>query len=505
MSLFAKTLLVVVALFVLIAATVSMLSARLLYRSLTEEYRNTGVAIVRSLVDAGTETLLNRDLATVQAAVDQFDEVDGVAYVFLTDADGDIVSHTFVPQVPSGIRALVGQTHGRKVSDEIRSVHLDLENIGQVMDVYAPILGGIAGFAHVGMDLEFIRAQIRRAVGQQQLLFTGIFLLATVLAFFLTRRVARPVSQLAHYTRHLSEQDFSSDVEIPEEIQALAARSRDEMGQLAGAFVDMEHTLHRYLEDLQATTAAKERIESELGIAHDIQMSLVPRTFPPFPERREFELHASLVPAREVGGDFYDFFFVDDRRLCIAIGDVSDKGVPASLFMALTRTLLRAIGREPGMGPAEIMSRLNEEIAAENEKCMFVTAFCAFLHIETGAFEYCNAGHNPPFVVRPAGPEELPGTRGVALGVAAGIPYTSAAIRLGPGDAVFLYTDGITEAMDPERTQFGAVRLAAILAENPGRGCRELIGCVAEGVGTFRRDAGQSDDMTMLALRYRGG
>lgn len=504
MKLLTKSLLLIAILFVVLATAVSMLSARVLYTSLTAEYQSKGIAIVQGVVDAGTETLLNRDLATVQAAVDEFASISGVAYVFVTDRNNEIISHTFVPAVPVQVNTLIQRAATGPVSGKPETTRLQVDGFDEVLHIHAPMLAGAAGFSHVGMDLGFINAQIRKTIIQQQLLIAIIFLFVSIAAFIITRRIARPITLLADYTRKLSEQDFSAELRVPDEIQSLPSRSRDEIGQLAQAHLDMEHLLQKYLADLQRTTAAKNRIESELNIAHDIQMSLVPRTFPPFPQQAEFELHASLVPAREVGGDFYDFFFVNDQRLCIAVADVSDKGVPASLFMALTRTLLRAIGREAGTNPAAIMTRLNREISEDNDSCMFVTAFCAFLDTRTGELEYCNAGHNLPGIVQNNQLSALPGTAGIALGLVEDLNYQSAAIKLVEGDLLFLYTDGITEAMDVAGEQFGWDRLADILATSEQSSCARVVDQVVEAVHEFADGAPQSDDMTLLALRYQG-
>lgn len=504
MKLFTKTLLLFLALFAVIAIAVSALSARVLYGNLTGEYRNTGIAIAQGLVDAGTETVLNADLATVQAAVDQFAEIKGVAYVFVSNDQDEIISHTFVPAVPAQIPSLVTGASDRGLRGDTESTTVTVDGFGDVLHVTAPMLAGTAGYAHVGMDLGFIHDQIRSAIVQQQLVFAVIFLLALLAAFIFMRRISQPIAALANYTRELADSDFSHELDIPHSAQPATPGAGDEVGQLARAFSEMADRLRQHIEDLKRTTAAKERIESELGIARDIQMGLVPHTFPPYPHRQEFDLHGCLVPAREVGGDFYDFFFIDEERLCVAIADVSDKGVPASLFMALTRTLLRAIARDPGMDPAAIMQRMNREISRDNDSCMFVTAFCAFVHIHSGDVTYCNAGHNPPLLAGPQGIEPVPARGGVALGMTPTARFELGEFRMAPGDLLMMYTDGITEAMDPQNRPFGTRRLAAALDAARAETCAELLERVLAEVHEFASGAPQSDDITMLALRYAG-
>ena len=247
----------------------------------------------------------------------------------------------------------------------------------------------------------------------------------------------------------------------------------------------------------------KERMEEALKLAHDIQMSMLPKIFPPFPERHEFDIFATIAPAKEVGGDFYDFFFIDDDHLCFAIGDVSGKGVPASLFMAVTKTLFKATAGNGGT-PGEILARLNAEICRDNESCMFVTLFCAILNIRTGQVDYSNGGHNLPYYLHHSGVSPLENFGGRALGLVEQSPYASGRMVLGPGEALLLYTDGVTEAMDPSETLYSDQRLAQFLASNRGSSPRQIIGDLVNDVRQFAGGAPQSDDITVLALLYFG-
>jgi phosphoserine phosphatase RsbU/P len=265
----------------------------------------------------------------------------------------------------------------------------------------------------------------------------------------------------------------------------------------------MTRRLNDSIEHLKETTAAKERIESELKIAHEIQMSMVPKIFPPFPERSEFDIFATLVPAKEVGGDFYDFFFIDDDHLCFAVGDVSGKGVPASLFMAVTKTLFRATAGNGGT-PGEILARLNMEICRDNESCMFVTFFCGILNIRTGEVDYSNGGHNLPYFLYRDGARLLENFGGRALGLVEEGSYASGRLVLGPGEALLLYTDGVTEAMDPNDTLYSDQRLAQFLGMNRGSAPRQIIGDLIDDVRHFAGKAPQSDDITALALHFLG-
>ena len=259
-------------------------------------------------------------------------------------------------------------------------------------------------------------------------------------------------------TRRIAGGDFT---------QRIAISAKNEIGTLAASFNEMTRRLNESIEHLKETTAAKERIESELQIAHEIQMSMVPKIFPPFPDRSEFDIFAALVPAKEVGGDLYDFFFIDDDHLCFAVGDVSGKGVPASLFMAVTKTLFRATAGNGGT-PGEILARLNTEICRDNESCMFVTFFCGILNIRTGQVDYSNGGHNLPYYLRRDGVSPLENFGGISLGLVEQSPYASGRMVLRPGEALLLYTDGVTEAMDLSKTLYSDERLEQFLGTNRG-------------------------------------
>jgi serine phosphatase RsbU (regulator of sigma subunit) len=247
----------------------------------------------------------------------------------------------------------------------------------------------------------------------------------------------------------------------------------------------------------------KERMEEALKLAHDIQMSMLPKIFPPFPEHHEFDIFATIAPAKEVGGDLYDFFFVDDNHLCFAVGDVSGKGVPASLFMAVTKTLFKATAGNGGT-PDEILARLNKEICRDNESCMFVTLFCGILDIRTGQVDYSNGGHNLPYYLRPDGVSPLENAGGRALGLVERSPYSGGRMILGPGEALLLYTDGVTEAMDPSETLYSDQRLERFLDHNRGASPRQIISDLVSDVRQFAGEAPQSDDITALALLYSG-
>jgi len=267
---------------------------------------------------------------------------------------------------------------------------------------------------------------------------------------------------------------------------------------------EMRIALKEYIADIAETSRAQERIESELKIASAIQMNFLPKRFPPFPDQTAFDLYAALAPAREVGGDLYDFFMLDPNHLFFSVGDVSDKGVPAALFMAVTKTLMKGIA-EQGSTPADVLDRVNAELCQNNETVMFVTLVCGILDVATGDLVYSNAGHNPPALLR-AGkrPEFLPLPPGLVLGVAEEAAFETRSIRLAPGDRLLLYTDGVTEAMDANQQLFSDERLLRettwMAVETP----RQMVERLMAAVHAYAGGTAQSDDITVLALQYKG-
>lgn len=325
-------------------------------------------------------------------------------------------------------------------------------------------------------------------------LFLGLagILLLSLVVVLIANSITRPLRAMAAAAAVMGRGDL--DVLLPR------VSSGDEVGVLTASFESMKTSLKAYIAELTRTTASKERIESELNIAHDIQMSILRRFFPPFPDRKEFDIYALIEPAKEVGGDFYDFFFIDDVHFCFVIADVSGKGIPASLFMAITKTLIKATATT-GIRPDQILSSVNNELSEENEACMFVTIFCGILNTETGEVLYANGGHNPPVVLRRSdGARFLDVSSGMVIGVRKDFPYTSERILLRPGDALFMYTDGVTEATNGRLELFSEERLVRQLEKRGGQPAQQVIGGIMEEIVFFAEDIPQSDDIAMMMI-----
>ena len=273
-------------------------------------------------------------------------------------------------------------------------------------------------------------------------------------------------------------------------------------------FVDFEITLNKTIEELQSIKEglrAREElsaIQYELSIASRIQQSILPRVFPPFPGRTDFEIFAQMTPAREVGGDFYDFFLIDKDRLGFVIGDVSGKGVPAAIFMAVCRTLLKATALQGGSA-GECVKYVNDVLTRQSDSAMFVTIFYGILHTSTGEVEFCIAGHNPPCVVSASGDvRSLAEPAGMIAGAFENAVFETGRHRLSPGDSIFLYTDGVTESQDAKGEFFSDQRLRGVLERTPGAGTEEIVANVVSEVRIFSTGNLPSDDITALALKY---
>ena len=382
--------------------------------------------------------------------------------------------------------------NGEKGMCEVRNTSLD-ENINSYI-FYTPL-----PMAEWSLAIVIRKNDVFRELNATNrvvilLLIAGLLLLF-VFCMFIVRRLTLPLSRFAQSAREIAMGNFSAP--LPD------IGSTGEMGELYSSFHFMQEQLARHIEELQETTSAKERIESELRIARDIQMGMVPKIFPPFPDREDVDLYASLTPAKEVGGDFYDFF-IDQGRLFFAIGDVSGKGIPASLFMAVTRSLFRSVAASYG-DPKKIVESMNASMAETNESNMFVTLFVGILDLHTGDMAYCNAGHNPPVIISPQGGAVFMNVRpNIPAGLFDTFAYQPQTIRIGHGTTLFFYTDGLTEAEDKSKTLYGEKRLIDLLRDTSSMEPRQINDTILASVHAHVGPAEQSDDLTILVIKFNG-
>ena len=331
-----------------------------------------------------------------------------------------------------------------------------------------------------------------------------VMLAAVTVAFVLyylwlvNGKIVRPINQLAlETTRFIAAKNSTQEIEV----NVPVIRTGDEIENLAEAIQTMERDIDHYIENLKTVTAEKERIEAELNIAAHIQASMLPSVFSDLSERTEFDLYASMNPAREVGGDFYDFFLVDDDHLALVIADVSGKGVPAALFMVITKTLLKN-EMQVSRTPKEVFDRVNIQLCENSEDDMFVTAWIGIYEISTGLLTYVNAGHNPPLLKKANGEFESLGMfPGFVLAGMEDVCYEQEEILLESGDVLYLYTDGVVEAMDANHALYGVDRLKAVLNRNGDLAPETLLKRVKEDVDVFVGGGEQFDDITMVGVR----
>jgi sigma-B regulation protein RsbU (phosphoserine phosphatase) len=314
----------------------------------------------------------------------------------------------------------------------------------------------------------------------------------------LDRTLIQPITTLKNGTDELvnkldSEEAFVSGIHTGDELEALAH-----------SIEEMDRSLKHYVRENTAITAERERLNTELELAGSIQMDMLPCDFPPFPERSEFDLYASMNPAKEVGGDFYDFFLVDEDHLALVIADVSGKGIPGALFMMMVKIMVQNCVLA-GLSPKQVMEQVNEQIAENNSESMFVTVWLGILDIPSGKLTAVNAGHEYPIFKKPGGCYELiKDKHGMAVGTMEGIRYREYEMQFEPGSSLFVYSDGLPEANNRAEELFGIARTLAALNENPDLPPEETLCAVERAVDTFVGDAPQFDDLTMLCFAYHG-
>ncbi|MBR2811709.1 MAG: SpoIIE family protein phosphatase [Solobacterium sp.] len=329
------------------------------------------------------------------------------------------------------------------------------------------------------------------------ILMLFVILIISMTAIQLGRRIVSPLNMMVKRMAALKEGNLEFKMED-------IYRTGDEVEELASSFASLSHKTVQYVEEVKKITAEKERIGSELSMARRIQAAMLPGIFPPYPDRSEFDIYAVMDPAKEVGGDFYDFFLIDDDHLCMVMADVSGKGVPAALFMMASKIIIQSCAML-GVSAGQILTKANEAISSNNQEEMFVTVWLGILQISTGKITAANAGHEYPVLMKAGGQFELVKDRhGFVIGGMAGMKYREYELQLEPGAKLFVYTDGVPEATDAEQKMFGTDRMLAALNEDTGAEPRQILQNVRKAVDAFVKDAEQFDDITMLCMEYRG-
>lgn len=451
---------------------------------------------------------------TIEILADTVSRVQVVETGFVFIFDNQLNSITPPPQWASQLLAqrdpvsqslvleLFRQAGAREESNPVH-YELDIEGTVLAMEAYVSFFRPLGWYVVSTAPSAEIAKPASLLVQRQVVIFSTALLASLLLAWIFATTITGPLQRLTAYARALPEHDFTSKDEYPLELKSLG-RGRSEVGGLARAFLFMDHTLRANIKALLETTRAKERIESELNIAREIQHGLLPKIFPPFPLRPQIDLHAALYPARHVGGDLFDFYFVDEHRLLFTVGDVADKGVPSALFMAITKTLVKSASTQEST-PARMMERVNNDLSADNPNAMFVTLFIGVLDLRNGNVDYVNAGQNPPLLMAAdSSVSFLSKLSGPPAGAMENVHYKPLRMNLQPGDILVVYTDGITEAMDIKNQEYGNDRLVRLITHLKDKSAANIVSALIDDVRIHSGKATQSDDITALCLSWRG-
>ncbi len=422
-------------------------------------------------------------------------------YGLLISRQGKIIASPKALMNNRNILDIAGQGQGKETQHAVREMMAGKSGF-KAMDgleakkfpsylSYAPVAGTGWSFAIIFPEDELFDTMYKYLKVMAWMFGISVFILLLT-TIYITRRMTRPIVRLVDATRKIGLGDFNAT--LPKR------KSKDEIAQLTNAFSVMQEQLKSYVVNLQETTTAKEKIESELNVAHNIQMGMLPRGFNT-PEN--WDLFATLDPAKAVGGDLYDFFYLDANHLCIAIGDVAGKGVPASLFMMVTRTLLRA-KTVAGMPINKVVESINHELCKDNPSQTFVTLFAGLVDLTTGEMEFCNAGHNYPYILDSGeNSRQLKVRNGLPLGIFETADYTMDRFKFKPGEILVLTTDGITDALNVSNDFFGEAKLAASLTALANKNTKSLTELLIGELKRFSSGAEQADDITILALQYK--
>lgn len=372
--------------------------------------------------------------------------------------------------------------------------------IGAIIAIVTVIMSYLTISTAEGADIEFWEYVYLHIT-----LIVAIFYISSIaFLWYIEKNITTPIESISDILRnYISDSEgIVNGVRIASMYEQYSTKE-NEVGILASSLKKMTDDLKAYMKNLKTVTAEKERINTELNVAKEIQADMLPRTFPAFPERDEFDVYGINIPAKEVGGDFYDFFLIDDDHLAIVIADVSGKGVPAALFMVISKTLIKTHA-QLGKSPEEVFTTVNNQLYEGNSESMFVTAWMGVLEISTGKFTYTNAGHNLPLIKHVDEDYDwLKSESGFVLAGIEDMEYHQNEITLKQGDRVYLYTDGVTEAMNVNDELFGDSRLLKIINSEKNLIITEILSNVKEKIDSFAGDVEQSDDITMLMLEYK--
>jgi sigma-B regulation protein RsbU (phosphoserine phosphatase) len=422
----------------------------------------------------------------------------------MSAADPGAVRGTNYEEVyPLGVTVEVNVSQQRAMANAVKELN-HLADAGNYVDYYSYLDNVNGKDIIIGMtyDLSNIENEIRNVTVNNTLAsVTGQLILSLICLFMVYRLIISPLKSVQENIRDYREtKDSETVIANLKEIN-----SKNEIGDLKNDVIELAEEIDDYVAKIESISAEKHRIESELDMAKRIQLSMMPSVFPPYPDRNEFEIYASVEPAREVGGDFYDFFLIDKDHLCMVMADVSGKGVPAALFMMGSKIVIKNSAMLMN-SPAKILTRANESICENNEQDMFLTVWLGILELSTGKLVAANAGHEYPALMR-AGEkfEIIKSKHGFVIGGFEDAIYMDYELQLEPGDKLFLYTDGLPEATNGDNEMLGIDGMLDALNENCESHPEVILNGVKNAVDGFVKEAEQFDDLTMMCIEYKGG
>ena len=424
-------------------------------------------------------------------------------FFLLSAADEGSVRGTAYEEVyPLGVTVQVGDNQKEAMKSALKNSSY-LANAGNYVDYYSHI-GDVEGrpvLIGITYDITELRKNVNeRARHSTEVTMLQQLILAGICLWLIYGFVLKPLKRVQQSIRDYTETKDSNAVK--EGLSEI--RGRNEIKQLSEDVTALAEEIDEYTDEIATITKERERIETELDLATRIQEGSLPNVFPPFPDRNEFEIYASMNPAKEVGGDFYDFFFVDEDHLCLIMADISGKGIPAALFMMASKIMMED-NASMGKSPSVIFTDVNKGIVANNHEDMFVTAWLGILELSSGILTAANAGHEFPVLMRAGESFELyKDKHNFVLGGMEGMKYKEYEIKLSPGDKIFLYTDGVPEATNAENELFGTDRMVDALNRAKSGSPEEILSSVDCAVNDFVKEAEQFDDLTMMCLVYKG-
>ena len=516
-----KRLLLSVTLMTVLICLISTLSGYYQYsNTIRKMYNDNGYAVANIILEnidhdkvghyAETWTE-DEDYAEIADYLKSVAEASDVAFIYIVTLNEDhtiryIFDSTGVPigssdPVPANFdEAWEAYTEGKRPESYMVR---HSPKYGYLTSSMLPIIdssGKVVAMLSVDVWMQVIISTLSGYILRMVMISLGVLALFVIIYWnYMRRSFIGPLMRIRDNVIEFAENDTVTTTSLED------IHTRDEIQQLAESISGMESDIVQYIDNIRAITAEKERIGAELNVATQIQADMLPRIFPPFPERHDFDIYATMDPAKEVGGDFYDFFLVDDDHLCLVMADVSGKGVPAALFMVIAKTLIKNHALH-GESPSEILYNVNNQLCEGNDAEMFVTVWLAIIELSTGRGVAANAGHEHPVLCRKDGQYELVVYRhSVAVATMEGLPFRQHDFELHPGDRLFVYTDGVAEATDSHNELFGTDRMLKALNRDPNADPETLLRTVREDIDAFVGEAPQFDDITMLGFYYKGG